>query len=53
MNPITLLADTEILPDALQFLHVGWWIVHVIAIPVVFLIGYAVGKSKAAKPPGA
>ncbi len=42
-------AEKEILPEALQFLHVGWFIVHLVAIPVVFIIGYVVGKKAAAK----
>jgi hypothetical protein len=34
----------ELLPEALEFLRWGWWVVHLIAIPVVFLIGLSVGK---------
>jgi len=32
------------LPEPLRFLNWGWWIVHVIAIPLVFYIGYAVAR---------
>lgn len=37
------------LPEAFEFLNVGWWILHLIAIPVVFLLGFVVGKKKAKK----
>ena len=40
----SILAETEILPEAFQFLHVGWWIVHVIAIPLVLYIGFTLGR---------
>lgn len=36
----------EVLPEALHFLNWGWWLVHLIAIPGMFLIGMAVGKSR-------
>lgn len=38
-----------VLPEPLQFLNYGWFIVHLLAIPVVFLIGMAVGKKRAGK----
>ncbi len=34
------------LPQTFQFLGLGWWIVHLIAIPVVFYIGMITGKKK-------
>ncbi len=37
----------ELLPETFEFLHAGWWILYLVAIPVVFLIGFAVGKKKA------
>ena len=37
---------------AFAFLNWGWWVVHVIAILVVFGIGYKVGKSKGSAPAG-
>ncbi len=48
MGP-TLLA-AEILPETFRFLHVGWFIVHLVAIPLALLIGYAIGKSQAGAP---
>ncbi|MDD4890880.1 MAG: hypothetical protein PHU85_13245 [Phycisphaerae bacterium] len=44
MNCIVALGN--LLPQSLQFLHVGWFVIHLIAIPVVFAIGFAVGKRK-------
>lgn len=32
------------LPESFRFLRIGWWIVHIIGISVVFYIGYMVGK---------
>ena len=40
---LNLLADVE-LPRTLQFLNLGWWIVHLVAIPLVLVIGMVVGK---------
>ena len=41
-----ILADADILPETLQFLGVGWFIVHIVAIPLVAYIGFAIGKKK-------
>ena len=38
---LAMLAD---LPEVLEFPHVGWIVVHLIAIPVVFYIGWRVGR---------
>lgn len=46
-----ILGNGEILPEALEFLNWGWWVVHVVAIVVVFLIGWGVGKKGAAPTP--
>ena len=27
------------LPEAFRFMRIGWWIVHIIGITVVFLLG--------------
>ena len=43
----------EILPEALHFLQWGWWVVHLVGIPVVFFIGMAVGKGKKGGAAGA
>ena len=37
-----------VVPEPIQFLNWGWWIIHLVGIVVVFTIGMAVGKSKAA-----
>jgi hypothetical protein len=38
------------LPEPLQFLNWGWWVIHVIAIIVLLIIGMAIGKSKCKTP---
>ncbi len=35
-----------LLPESFRFLNVGWWIVHLIAIPLVFLIGWFLARKK-------
>ena len=35
-----------VLPESLQFLHGGWFVVHIIAIAVVFYLGYKLGRMK-------
>lgn len=37
------------LPQTFRFLYLGWWIVHLVAIPLVFVLGFLVGR-KAARP---
>ncbi|MFW6161325.1 MAG: hypothetical protein ACODAJ_01070 [Planctomycetota bacterium] len=44
--------EGEILPETLHFLQPGWWVLHIIAIIVVWLIGFTMGKKKAAAPAG-
>ena len=39
---IVTLAD--LLPETLGFPNVGWIILHLIAIPLVFFIGWKVGR---------
>jgi hypothetical protein len=41
------------LPDTLRFGNVGWFILHLCAIPLVFLIGMALGKKQAVEKGGA
>ena len=44
--------EVELLPESLHFLNWGWWVIHAIAIPLVFLIGVCVGKRcRVCKPP--
>lgn len=40
-----LLANVD-LPETLRFLNGGWWVLHLVAIPTVFLIGLAVGSKR-------
>ena len=35
------------LPETFHFLNLGWWLVHVVAVALVFYIGLSVGKKKA------
>lgn len=37
------------IPEPIQFLNWGWWIIHVVGITVVFMLGRACGKACAAK----
>jgi len=46
MEQVALLALVE-LPETFGFLHPGWFLVHAVAIVVVFSIGFLVGKKKA------
>ena len=32
------------LPEGLSFLHLGWWVVHVIGVLIVYQWGYARGR---------
>ena len=32
------------LPEGLEFLKFGWWVVHVIALLLVYQYGYAKGR---------
>lgn len=34
------------LPETLQFLHAGWWALHVFAITTVGIIGYLIGRRR-------
>lgn len=45
-----MLANGELLPETFHFLEVGWWVVHLVAIPVVFIVGFLVGKRAGARP---
>lgn len=40
-----LLAEVD-LPETFGFLGLGWFIVHIIAIPAFFLAGYAVARRR-------
>jgi hypothetical protein len=35
-----------VVPETLQFLNGGWFLVHIVAICVVGFIGYKVGQAK-------
>ncbi|MGA2322895.1 MAG: hypothetical protein ABSG22_03510 [Sedimentisphaerales bacterium] len=34
------------LPESFQFLHGGWFVVHIIGIAVVAYLGYKLGRMK-------
>lgn len=42
----SILTLAVVLPEAFEFLNIGWWVLHLVAIPLVFFIGMAVGKRK-------
>ena len=48
-----MLAGGEILPETLEFLNLGWWIVHVVGIALVGFVGFTMGKKCAKKSSGA
>ena len=31
--------EMPLLPESFRFLRIGWWITHLIAIPLVFVLG--------------
>jgi hypothetical protein len=35
-----------VLPEAFQFLNIGWWAVHIVAICVVGFISFKIGQSQ-------
>lgn len=35
------------LPQTLKFLNLGFWVIHIFAITIIFTLGYAMGKKKA------
>jgi len=36
----------SLLPDGLQFLKPGWWLLHALAAALVFAYGYRKGRSQ-------
>lgn len=50
MGPL-LFANSEMLPDTFRFLGLGWWVIHIIAIPVVGYIGYSIGRRRGSAKP--
>ena len=41
---IVLASSTSVLPEGLQFLKPGWWLLHVLAFALVFVYGYRKGR---------
>jgi hypothetical protein len=41
---LPLEAAGSVLPEGLQFLKPGWWLLHVVAIALVFAYGYRKGR---------
>ena len=46
MEQLALLAAVE-LPEAFGFLEPWWFLIHAVAVVVIFYIGFLVGKRKA------
>ncbi|NQU42676.1 hypothetical protein HQ520_05280 [bacterium] len=42
------IAAVEI-PETFEFLKAGWWIIHLIAVPAIFAIGFGLGASRGRK----
>lgn len=40
-----ILAIGAVLPEGLEFLNGGWWVVHGVAIGLVFVYGYRRGRN--------
>jgi len=40
-----ILAIRVLLPEGLEFLNGGWWVVHGVAIGLVFVYGYRRGRN--------
>jgi hypothetical protein len=38
-----------VLPDFWQFLNLGWWILHLFAVAIIYLMGVSHGRKLAAK----
>lgn len=36
----------SLLPDGLQFLKPGWWLLHLLAAALVFVYGYRKGRTQ-------
>jgi hypothetical protein len=41
---ISINTDQHDIPEAIWFLHWGWWIIHLVGIPLVFGLGYLAAK---------
>jgi hypothetical protein len=41
------------LPEGLQFLKLGWWVIHVVAIYLVYQYAYRKGRHDARRERGA
>lgn len=33
-----------VLPEFLQFLNLGWWILHILSVGIIYLLGVAHGR---------
>jgi len=43
--------ESEFLPAFWQFLKPGWWILHILAVGIIYLGGIAHGRRRALRPP--
>jgi hypothetical protein len=41
---VIVLDSGSVLPEGLQFLKPGWWLLHVLAFALVFVYGYRRGR---------
>ena len=41
---LVLDAAGTVLPDGLRFFTAGWWVIHVLAVVLVFAYGYRKGR---------
>ena len=44
MIPVLLDVGGAALPDGLRFLTLGWWVIHLLAVVLVFSYGYRRGR---------
>ena len=44
MSPVLLDQAGTVLPEALGFFKPGWWVVHLLAVVLVFAYGYRKGR---------
>jgi len=44
--PALALLNGELLPETFHFLHLGWFLLHIIAIPLTLYIGYLISRKK-------
>lgn len=43
---VTLEGSDSLLPEGLQFLRPGWWVLHLIVVALVYAYGYRRGRAQ-------